>query len=412
LTGRLLPAVLFAVVLLGTIALLDFLVYLSLDASTSDVASFTAAMFGAILLAWATGAFGLWASSKLTANGIRTRLLLPVLVTVVTALVSIVVTAELMFISNHDLLLLVFLLLFAVVVAFPVALIAARTLSLPVERLAGAAQQMAAGNLDARVQAEGADELARLASTFNEMAGQLAVSARERAFMERARKDLLAGVSHDLRTPLASIRAMVEAITDGVVDEPTSRRYLENVLNETARLGALIDDLFELSQIDTGALRLDFVETKVAGIISEAVSSMEPQARARGIHFESQLPENDARVVADPPRLQRALYNLIHNALRHTPSDGTVMLAAASTPDEVVISVSDTGEGIPEQDLPFVFDRFWRGDPSRHEDGVGLGLAISKSIVEAHRGRIWAESMPGKGSRFSLALPRMPRPAS
>ena len=405
---NLVPAIIFAFILLASILVLDALVYLTLDATWSEIGAMTAALVGSVLVAWGAGVAGLWLSSRLSANGIRIRLLVPMLAGVITALVSIVITAQLMFISNHDLLLLVFLLAFAVVVAFPIAVVAASTLSLPIRRLDAAARQVDAGNTEVRVDTAGPDELFRLANTFNEMAERLTLAARERAALERARKDLLAGVSHDLRTPLASIRAMVEAINDGVVDEPTSRHYLDNVLNETARLGGLIDDLFELSQIDSGALRLDLEETDLSGLISETADSMEPQARARGIRLESHLAVNGGRVFADGPRLQRALYNLVHNALRHTPSDGTVMLEAVEDQGEIVITVSDTGDGIAGRDLPFVFDRFWRGDPSRHEDGAGLGLAISRGIVEAHRGRIWAESRPGKGSRFSLALPRIP----
>jgi signal transduction histidine kinase len=394
-----------AALLLASVAVLDLLILITLDATLTDIVTFTAALLGASFLAWTVGVLGIWLSARLPSNGIRTRLLVPALATVVAALVSVVVTAQLMFISSHDLLLLVFLLFFAVVVALPIALAGAYTLSRPIERLDAAARQVDAGSTDVSVDADGSDELARLARTFNEMARHLTMSAQERDAMERARKDLIAGVSHDLRTPLASIRAMVEAISDGVVDDTTSQRYLENVLLETTRLGALIDDLFELSQIDSGALRLDLEETDVESLISQIASTMEPQARARGVHLESRLVASGGRVIADPPRLQRALYNLVHNALRHTPSDGTVMLQAVEGEKEVVISVTDTGCGIPESELSFVFDRFWRGDPSRHEDGAGLGLAISRGIVEAHRGRIWAESRPGQGSCFSLAIP-------
>jgi signal transduction histidine kinase len=239
------------------------------------------------------------------------------------------------------------------------------------------------------------------------MAAQLEAAAQSRAETERARRDLIAAVSHDLRTPLASLRALAEALNDGVVDDPEGvKRYLRLITGEIERLNMLIDDLFELARLESGALRLDRMPSPVQDLISEALERMAAQAGRKGLQLEGEIVGDPPPVLIDGQQMTRVLLNLVQNAIRHTPADGSVTLRALADTDGVLVEVRDTGEGIAADDLPRVFDRFYRGDPARtREAGAGLGLAIARGIVEAHGGRIWVESEPGRGTRFAFTLP-------
>jgi len=246
---------------------------------------------------------------------------------------------------------------------------------------------------------------------FNDMAQRLETSfARERE-LEQARKELTASISHDLRTPLASIRAMVESINDGVVtDIETVRRYLNTVQVEVENLSQLISDLFELSQIDAGVLELHLEASSITDLISDTVESMSAQAAAGNLTLSGAVDGDVSTVVMDARRVQRVLYNLVQNSIRYTPADGTIFIRASNAGADVQVEVSDTGTGIPEQELSSLFQRFARSDRSRSRNsgGAGLGLSIAKGIVEAHGGRMWVESAVGKGSTFSFALPKTP----
>jgi signal transduction histidine kinase len=325
------------------------------------------------------------------------------------AFVNVVVTAVLMFLSEHDLKLLSVLLIFALVISLFSAYFLAESMSRSVRLVMNAAGRLAEGKADERVPVQSADELGRLASAFNQMADRLAEASAQQQRVENARRELIAAVSHDLRTPLASIRAMVEAVNDGVVRDPeTVRRYLVSVQSETQRLGALIDDLFELSQIEAGALKLQLARASLEDVVSDTLESMDAQARLKGVALSGKVEGTLPPVYVDTRKFQRVLYNLVQKAIRHTPADGAVTLIAREWGNEVEVQVADSGEGIAERDLPHIFDRFYRGEPSRSRDtgGAGLGLAIARGIVEAHGGRIWAESNAGRGSRFFITLPR------
>jgi two-component system sensor histidine kinase SaeS len=236
----------------------------------------------------------------------------------------------------------------------------------------------------------------------------------ERAFrrqieLEQARRDLVASVSHDLRTPLASMRAIVEAISDGVVsDQATIQRYCTTLKGEVEHLSSLIDDLFELSRLDSGTLELELKPTPAIEILTSALQGMQAQADSRVIDIRTGLEDAESTVLVDVHKMQRVMYNLIQNAIRHTPADGTILVEMQDRGTEVQIDVTDTGTGIAADDVTKVFDRFYRGEKSRSREygGAGLGLAIAKGIVEAHGGRIWVESAPGEGSRFSFSLPK------
>jgi len=324
-------------------------------------------------------------------------------------LVNILFTAGLMFLTRHDLTLLLALLLFSLAAALPLALEMGRSLAASIGELTRGASRMAAGDLQARVPVRGHDEVAKLAHTFNTMAARLEESTARQRDLERARRGLVAAVSHDLRTPLASIRASVEALLDGVVtDAPTVERYLRTAHAEAERLATLIDDLFQLSQIDAGALRLDLEETHVTDLISDTLEAMRPHANQKQVVLAGEVDDNVPPVLADPRKLQRVLYNLVQNALRYTPADGTVLLEARDTGVEIRVTVADGCDGLAEEERQRVFEPFYRGDRSRQRDGhgAGLGLSIAKGIVEAHGGRIWVEPGQRVGCRFSFALPK------
>jgi signal transduction histidine kinase len=318
-----------------------------------------------------------------------------------------------MFISSHDLSILLTMLLFAAVLAVGFSLHAAVPLAQRVERLRLGTARLADGDLRAMVKVEGHDELAALAEDFNRMASTLERAKLREREADEARRDLVAAISHDLRTPLASARALIEAVADGVADDPETRaRYLASARGELAKLGRLVDDLFELSRIDAGVLRLELEETSLRDLVSDTLSSFGPEAERRRIRLVGEVSPEVDPVLASPSKLQRVLYNLVSNALRHTPADGTVFLKAEPEEDTVRVQVADTGEGIAPEDLPRVFERSFRGEGSRgsseadDDAGAGLGLAIARGLVEAHGGTIDVESRPGEGSRFSFTLQR------
>ena len=318
-----------------------------------------------------------------------------------------------MFISSHDLSILLTMVLFAAVLAVGFSLRAAVPLARRVERLRLGTARLAEGDLGAKVEVEGHDELAALAEAFNRMAGALEQAKTREREADEARRDLVAAVSHDLRTPLASTQALIEAVADGVADDPETRvRYLTSARGELAKLGRLVDDLFELARMDAGMLRLELEETSLRDLVSDTLSSFGPEAERRGIRLVGEVSPEVDPVLASPSKLQRVLYNLVSNALRHTPADGTVFLRAEPEEDTVRVEVADTGEGIAPEDLPRVFERSFRGERSRSspeaddDSGAGLGLAIARGLVEAHGGTIDVESRLGQGSRFSFTLQR------
>jgi signal transduction histidine kinase len=235
----------------------------------------------------------------------------------------------------------------------------------------------------------------------------LAERERSREEAEATRRQMVAAVSHDLRTPLASLQLLVEAVDDEIVDGETRRRYLATMRTNVDSLSTLIDELFELSRIEAGDIEWSIRQVELGMLVDETVAAMQPEAGAKGVEIRTQLGEGELRAKADPEKVQRVLFNLIRNAIRHTPADGSVTVRAKSDRAGVEIEVADTGDGIPAADRDRVFDAFFRGgeDASRSSDGAGLGLAVSRAIVERHGGRIWLE--PGEdGTRVRFSLPR------
>jgi signal transduction histidine kinase len=393
---------------LVTLALVLVLAHRYLAAGRSDLLVLAMTLAASGLVAWMLGTIGLSILRAGHWGDLWTKVFIPAMIGVLTALVSILITARLMFLSSHDLILLTLLLVFSLAVSAPFAMLAARLLAERVAIFGQAAESMSEGRLDTRVPVDGSDELDRLALLFNQMAARLEEANRQQIEAEDARRQLIAAISHDLRTPLSSIQAMVEAIEDDVVDGETARFYLSQMLVETRGLGLMINDLFELAQIDAGALRLQIERNRAAMLVADALDTMQPKAEQKAITLRrlDDVDFDDLVVLADSSQIQRVFYNLVDNALRHTPRGGSVMVDVTEAGPNVVFSVADSGPGIDPADLPHVFERFYRADRSRHTDGgAGLGLAIARGIVEAHGGRIWADGSE-QGARFSFALPK------
>jgi signal transduction histidine kinase len=222
---------------------------------------------------------------------------------------------------------------------------------------------------------------------------------------EIARRNLMADVAHELRTPLTVIEGMVSAVLDGVFEPDTDN--LSIIKDQTQLLAKLVDDLRELSLAEGGQLRLDLAPTSVSDIVEQVADSAGPAALSRGIEIQVEIEPNTPLLLADPIRLQQALNNLVSNAIRHTSNGGMINLECRRVGDKLLVMVGDTGEGIAEEDQPYVFDRFYRSDKSRarRSGGTGLGLAIVKQLIEAHGGEVWVESEAGRGSRFYVTLP-------
>jgi signal transduction histidine kinase len=330
--------------------------------------------------------------------------------TTLVTLAHVWIMARLMFLSEHDFALVTVLLLFAAVIATTFGYFASTAIAVAVADLIHSARALAGGNLASRVPVTGRDELAALAETFNDMAGRLEAAARQQKELETLRRDLIAWTSHDLRTPLTSIRAMVEALTDGVVTDPaTADRYLRTIRADVQRLNGLIDDLFELAQLDAGGPRLETALHSLSDLISDTVESFQPLAQAREVRLSGEVEAGVDPVQMNSAKIGRVMANLLSNALRHTPAGGAVMVTAYRAKGAVVVEVRDSGPGLAPQDLGRVFERFYRGDAARARveasSGAGLGLAIAKGIVEAHGGAIRAENAPGGGARFVFTLP-------
>jgi signal transduction histidine kinase len=279
--------------------------------------------------------------------------------------------------------------------AVVVGLLVERPIAAEIAGLRKASSSLAAGELTARAPEHGPAELADFARSFNEMAENLS-----RLF--DVRRELVAWASHDLRTPIASLQAMLEAVEDGLA-EP--ERYLPAMADQVRTLARLVEDLFELARIDAGALTLELREAELVSVIEGCVRGLQAEARARNVAVEAFV-ANGVRARCAPEQVERVLYNLLTNAVRHTPADGTVAVRVRTDPEEVRVVVEDTGEGIEPEAVTRIFDRFWRADQARPSgNGAGLGLAIARGLVEAHGGRIWAENRPEGGTRVSFTLP-------
>ena len=329
---------------------------------------------------------------------VRLRLAGLALLAVVLPLAAVVLSGVVMFNSGHDLTILA-VAAGSSTAALVAALLIARSIHAAIDRVRAAAAAVAEGDLAARAPDDGPAELAELAASFNQMAANV-----ESIF--DARRELVAWASHDLRTPLANMQAMLEALEDRIA-EP--ERYLPALREQTRTLAKLVDDLFELARIDAGVLTLELRDTPIGALVETCLRGLEAEATARGITLAANIEGSGPTVRCAPDKLERVLSNLLTNALRHTPSDGAIAVVVEPLEQEVRVSVEDTGEGLPADSIRRVFDRFWRGDPARARatGGGGLGLAIARGLVEAQGGRIWAENSPHGGARISFTLQRV-----
>ncbi len=274
------------------------------------------------------------------------------------------------------------------------ALVLARSIAASLRRVGSASHAIAGGELSARAPVGGPREIAELAASFNAMATGL-----EQLF--DARRELVAWASHDLRAPIASMQAMLEAIEDGLA---SAEDYLPTLREQVRTLSVLVDDLFELARIDAGVLTLELRQTQMAPLVDSTLRLLRPEAEARGVALTAEVTDPaEARVAAD--KIQRVLFNLVTNALRHTPSDGSIAVRVEQRETDLFWRVEDSGEGLPDGAPSRMFERFWRADRARSGSGAGLGLAIARGLVEAHGGRIWAENRPQGGACITFTIP-------
>ena len=328
------------------------------------------------------------------------------------ALFNVWLTAKLMFINQHDLILATLLLVFAGGISIAFGYFISNSITQDLRVLVLGAQKISKGDFATRVTVSGEDEVAQLAFAFNQMAARLEKAAEIERNLDEARRNLVAWASHDLRTPLTSLKVMLDAIADGIVnDQETVARYIKQSQNEVSRMSILIDDLFELAQLDAGYLDLNFQWISLSDLISDTLESFSAKANANIISLKGSITNEVDPIWAAPDKISRILDNLVGNALRYTPTGGSIYIEARLNNDQVLIEVRDSGSGIAPKDLPHIFDRFYRGEKSRTRNekdqigGVGLGLAIAKGLINAHGGEIWVNSEPGTGTTFWFTIP-------
>ena len=339
-------------------------------------------------------------------TSLRRQFALSAAVVVGVILIAVLAASQLMFVSEHDALLVSAIVLGAGLVALRVGDLVARGVARDVATVSSRLEAVGRGEHGLPLASTARDEIGALARSADSMAEQLAEGEHARRASEAARRQLVASVSHDLRTPIASLRLLAEAVDDGIVDESTRRRYLATMQTHIGALSAMIDDLFELSRIEAGDIEWSMHQVELAVLVNETVAAMRPEASARRVEVRSELDDVLLAARADPEKIQRVLFNLIRNAIRHTPADGSVTVRAEARPEAVQIEVADTGDGIWDEDRARVFEPFYRGggEAARDSEGAGLGLAICRAIVETHGGQIWI-GPSDQGTRVSFSLP-------
>lgn len=323
-------------------------------------------------------------------------------------LINVGIMQQQMFVSEHDLQLSGVLLLFAAIIASSFGLFVSTSVTDDLQQLAFTAQQLAEGDLGARVSVSGKDEVAQVGLAFNEMADQLQEVDMQRTELENLRRDLIAWASHDLRTPLTSIRVRAEALNDGVLDDPeTQQRYYQSILSDVMALNALFDDMFELAQLDRIEIALEKSPVSLAELIQESLERFQAISKEQDVQLTADVGDEVDPVTLNSAKISRVLDNLLSNSLRYTPAGGRVVVTAGRDGGNILVVVEDSGPGFNEADIPRLFEQFYRGEQARTRatGGAGLGLAIARGVVEAHDGRIWAENTPGGGARVSFTLP-------
>jgi signal transduction histidine kinase len=325
--------------------------------------------------------------------------------------IALALFVQLMFVSTHDALLTASVGTYSALLGLWAGRLLSHRVMDDVETLRAGLAAVGAGERSLRLRLGGDDELAQVASEVEAMVARLAAAEARREEAEGARRSLIAAVSHDLRTPVTALRLLAEAVDDEVGDPATRREYVRRLGVHVRALGALIDDLFELTRIEAGEVAWTMRQVQIDELVEETVAAMAPAAQAGGVAVRADIDPSLKPAHANPERIQRVLFNLIQNAIRHTPADGSVTVRVASTGTSVEIEVADTGEGIAAGDRERVFEPFAQGSDrtSRTDGSAGLGLAISRAIVEAHGGRIWIVEDSGDdadgGARVRFSLP-------
>jgi signal transduction histidine kinase len=318
-------------------------------------------------------------------------------VAVVQLVAAVVLFVDQMFVSGHDAFFAVLAAVYATALtAWAVRLLGRRALD-DVDAVRATLAGVGEGRRDVRTGVRGRDEIARLAADVDAMVARLEAE-------EGARRSLIAAVSHDLRTPITALRLLADAIDDEVVGAEKRREYVARIGTHVRALGALIDDLFELTRLESGDLTWTMERVRVDALLRETIEAMRPAAEAEEVTVTAELDASIAAAHGNPEKLQRVLFNLIQNAIRHTPPDGSVTVRAESVGGGIEIEVADTGSGIEGEHRTRVFEPFYRADGARSDGGAGLGLAVSRAIVEAHGGTIWLEDAP-VGARVRFRLP-------
>ena len=340
------------------------------------------------------------------AGSLRRQFALVVAIVVAPVLVALIVGDALMVVSTRGVVIVAAIVIGAGLVAILAARMVAGGIMHDVEAIRDGLVAVRRGQREVTIETSAHDELAELAAAANAMICQLREEEAGRDLSEAARRDLVAAVSHDLRTPITSLRLLADAVGDGIVEDAEMRRgYLRRMGTHIDALSVLIDDLFELSRLEAGDISWTIEQVPLPELVGETVEAMRVQAEAKGVAVTADVPETLKPAHANPEKLQRVLFNLIQNAIRHTPADGSVVVRAESVPSGVEFEVADTGDGIAAEERERVFTAFYRGgaDAARTSPGAGLGLAVSRAIVEAHGGRIWlADASVGTRVRFSL----------
>ena len=390
----------FVLVLIAAVVAALAVTELTMQPSAEDRAALLV-IFGAI--AGATGLAGWWLP-RIT-NKFRTlryTVLLVSMAAVAVVAVAVAVSAQLMFLSSHDLRLVVVAVGLGVVLGALLAATISRPLAEDLGRLAGTARRVGQGDLSVRAGLDRPDEVGTVAVAMDGMIDALRAAAAERDHVETARRAFLAAVGHDLRTPLTSIQAAIEALQDGVTDDPD--RYLRSMLTDLDLLSGLVEDLFLLAQIEAGKLEVRAEPVDLADLADEAVEAMAPVARRRGVEIDIDA-DHHIMVLAGERELGRLIRNLLDNAIRHAPDASHVRVEVGSGGPDATVRIIDQGPGFPD-DLD-VFESFAKGDAARTRlhGGAGLGMAIAKGLVEAHGGSITIE--PGPGGRVAFRLPAL-----
>jgi signal transduction histidine kinase len=355
-------------------------------------------------LALATAAAG--DAGRLPLKTLRDRFQLGVGLALAQLLLVLTLAAWLMFVSGEDAWTAVGVLVFAAVIGASSSATLLRSVRDDVGRLRETLHAVERGERDTRLTASSCEELADVAAAANRMVRTLAAEEQARDRADQARRQVIAAISHDLRTPLTSLRLVTQALDDGLVDEPTTQRYLETIGVNVRTLGTLIDDLFELSQLAEHEVEWSTNAVALASLAEETLTILRAEADTHRVLLRSRITPDLAPARANPDMLGRVLLNLLQNAIRHTPPDGSVVISAKQLDDALQVEVADTGPGVPEADRPFIFEPYYRGGSSQdvQATGSGLGLAISRAIVEAHGGRIWLAN-GSQGTRIQLTLP-------